>query len=168
MMNHRHLQPLEFGQCIIVIFNPVKASPQMSKCLPIMEQIQGHTRCQQCARDKFALLFPLATIVIGKTYTNAYQECCFSLASWFDSKLMQCQKAEMLQMCCLDAQNRKNISRMTQLMVQNGKINLCSKNKKHILSLATKSSDPLTDRTFDGTGGKLPEVLPTCMPPSVQ
>ena len=68
------------------------------------------------ARHKFNLLFPLATIVLGKPYTNAYQERCFSLASWFDSKLMQCQKAETLQMRCLDAQNRKNVSRMTQLM----------------------------------------------------
>ena len=33
---------------------------------------------------------------------------------------------------------------------------------------STKTSDPLTDRTFGGTGGRLPEVLPTCMPPSVQ
>ena len=115
-MNHRHLPPLEFGRCIIVIFNPVKASPQISKCLPIMEQIQGHSCCQQCARHKFPLLFPLATIVLGKTYTNAYQERYFSLASWFDSKLMQCQKAETLQMRCLDAQNRKNVSRMTKLM----------------------------------------------------
>ena len=115
-MNHRHLQPLEFGQCIIVIFNPVKGSPQMSKCLSIMERIQGHTCCQQCAPHKFPLLFPLATMVLGKPYTNAYQERCFSLASWFDSKLMQCQKAETLQMRCLDAQNRKNVSRMTQLM----------------------------------------------------
>ena len=115
-MNHCHLPPPEFGRCIIVIFNPVKASPQISKCLPIMEQIQGHTRCQQCARHKFPLLFPLATIVLGKTYTNAYQEHCFSLASWFDSNLMQCQKAETLQMRCLDALNRKNVSRMTKLM----------------------------------------------------
>ena len=68
------------------------------------------------ARHKFPLLFPLATIVLGKPYTNAYQECCFSLASWFDSKLMQCQKAETLQMRCLDAQNRKTVSCMTQLM----------------------------------------------------
>ena len=68
------------------------------------------------ARHKFPLLFPLATIVLGKPYTNAYQERCFSLASWFDNKLMQCQKAETLQMRCLDAQNRKNVSRMTQLM----------------------------------------------------
>ena len=29
---------------------------------------------------------------------------------------MHCQKAETLQMHCLDAQNRKNVSRMTQLM----------------------------------------------------
>ena len=65
------------------------------------------------ACHKFPLLFPLATIVLGKPYTNAYQERCFSLASWFDSKLMQCQKAETR---CLDAQNRKNISHMTQLM----------------------------------------------------
>ena len=68
------------------------------------------------AHHKFPLLFPLATIVLGKPYTNAYQERCFSLASWFDSKLMQCQKAETLQMHCLDAQNRKNVSHMTQLM----------------------------------------------------
>ena len=68
------------------------------------------------ARHKFPLLFPLATIVLGKPYTNAYQEHCFSLASWFDSKLMQCQKAETLQMHCLDAQNRKNVSRMSKLM----------------------------------------------------
>ena len=68
------------------------------------------------ARHKFPLLFPLAIIVLGKPYTNAYQERCFSLASWFDSKLMQCQKAETLQMRCLDAQNRKNVSRMTKLM----------------------------------------------------
>ena len=33
---------------------------------------------------------------------------------------------------------------------------------------STKTSDLLTDRTFGGTGGRLPEVLPTHMQPSVQ
>ena len=33
---------------------------------------------------------------------------------------------------------------------------------------STKTSDLLTDWTFGGTGGRLPEVLPTRMPPSVQ
>ena len=33
---------------------------------------------------------------------------------------------------------------------------------------STKTSDPLTDQIFGGTGGRLPEVLPTRMPPSVQ
>ena len=33
---------------------------------------------------------------------------------------------------------------------------------------STKTSDLLTDRTFGGTGGSLPEVLPTRMQPSVQ
>ena len=93
------------------------------------------------AHHKFPLRFPLATIDLGKPYTNTYQEHCISLASWFDSKLMQCQKAEALQMHCLDAQNRKNVSRMTELMGSNGKINLCSKNKKHIPSLATLTSN---------------------------
>ena len=31
-----------------------------------------------------------------------------------------------------------------------------------------KTSDLLTDQTFGGTGGRLPEVLPTRMQPSVQ
>ena len=59
------------------------------------------------ACHKFPLLFPLATIVLGKPYTNTYQEHCISLAL---------QKAEALQMHCLDAQNRKNVSHMTELM----------------------------------------------------
>ena len=33
---------------------------------------------------------------------------------------------------------------------------------------STKTSDLLTDQTFGGTGGRLPEVLPTRMQPSVQ
>ena len=33
---------------------------------------------------------------------------------------------------------------------------------------STKTSDLLTDQTFGGTGGRLPEVLPTHMQPSVQ
>ena len=109
------------------------------------------------AQHKFPLLFPMASIVLGKPYTNAYQERCFSLASWFDGKLVQSQKAETLQSRCLDAQNRNNVTRMKELLgSRNTNKPFCTENEittsmaqylfhqdqlQEIISKANESSD---------------------------
>ena len=58
----------------------------------------------------------LAAINKARPYSNAHQECDFSMATWFDSNLFQRQKPQTLEMRLVGSLNRLVVKQMWCLL----------------------------------------------------